>query len=558
MPSSRNSPQTHTDAYYRALMEHSYDLVAVLNGDGEIELASPSAERMLGLEPSRLRGERLLDRVHPADRSVVEQAMHPSRSTPGEPRTLTFRLRTESEQWLVMEAVVTRVADAQVDGTILNARDVTARVTAEREERMGRERIGRFQRLIAGLAANPIVDMGDLADAAKEICRVAAKGLDVERASVWLLGEGNLELEGIALYELTEARYSVPPSLRAPDYPSYFKALESGRAIDANDARSDPRTSEFREGYLEPLGIVSMLDAAARLSGRVVGVVCCEHVGEPRIWTPEEVTFAGELADQVVRALVGVSHKEAVEARSEVQNQLLHAQKLSTIGTLTSGIAHDFNNILAPILGYSEMARDELDEGTRAREYLEEVIEAAGRAQDLIVRILRFSRKVELRPEPTDARQVVTEAVKLVRATLPENIGIATDMVAEPVPVHADSTQLHQVLMNLCTNASQAFDGSAGLLSISVGIEPGPAGDVASIVVADDGCGMEANVAERVFEPFFSTKAIGEGTGLGLSVVKSIVEDHGGTVAVESQPGEGTTFSVRLPLATPDPSSGHS
>ncbi|MCA1987924.1 MAG: PAS domain S-box protein [Desulfarculus sp.] len=284
------------------------------------------------------------------------------------------------------------------------------------------------------------------------------------------------------------------------------------------------------------------------------------RVGEP----PRELVL--ELGLSPVRDEGGaVSHfalmLRDVSQEDSLQAQLRQAQKMEAIGTLAGGIAHDFNNILASILGYSEIVlHDLLPEGHPAQDPLREVIIAARRARDLTDRILTFSRKGGERRQPVDPAQVVREAMSLLRASLPATIGIRTSIDPAVGLVLADPTQLHQVALNLGTNAGQAMSPGGGVLSVdlsrvSLGAGTGnghpalPPGDYALLVVSDTGPGIAPPVLERIFEPYFTTKGPGQGTGLGLAMVHGIVTGHGGAVEVDSRPQQGTSFRVWLPLA---------
>jgi len=248
------------------------------------------------------------------------------------------------------------------------------------------------------------------------------------------------------------------------------------------------------------------------------------------------------------------------DAIRELGARLQQAQKLEAIGTMAGGIAHDFNNILAAILGNLSLAQGEVAAGQAPLGSLEQIRRAALRARELVQRIRIFSR----RDAPAHARlallPVVEEVLALVRVTLPASVTLKTELAAPPGPVWGDATQLHQVLMNLCTNALQALQGQPGTVSVGLETVELGAGDAshrpaglaagphARLWVSDTGRGIDAAHLERIFEPYFTTKGGGGGTGLGLSVVHGIVNAHHGGIVVQSVPGQGSTFSVYLPL----------
>jgi CheY-like chemotaxis protein len=228
-------------------------------------------------------------------------------------------------------------------------------------------------------------------------------------------------------------------------------------------------------------------------------------------------------------------------------------QKIEALGTLTGGIAHDFNNILAAIIGFTELVAGHADSGSRDAHALERVMEAALRGRDLVRQMLTYSRKTEQVKKPLSVSSVVKETVRLIRATTPTTIDIRVDVSSESDVIFGDPTQIQQVLMNLCTNATHAMRESGGSLDDYVvtqsngtphGVEPGR---YVRLVVRDTGVGIDPDIRDRIFDPFFTTKGLGEGSGLGLSVVHGIVEQHEGYITVESEPGRGSAFTVYLP-----------
>jgi signal transduction histidine kinase len=241
-----------------------------------------------------------------------------------------------------------------------------------------------------------------------------------------------------------------------------------------------------------------------------------------------------------------------------LQDQLAQAQKMESIGTLAGGIAHDFNNILGAIMGYSELTLNDLPEGTEARENMSEVVKATYRARNIVRQILTFSRKSEESRSPISVPLVVKEVLRFIRASIPTTIEIRDDIDPDSGRIMGDSNQLHQVVMNLCTNAHHAMREEGGTLEVrldrivldrhSAADPHGLAeGSYVRLSVSDTGSGMDAETIERIFEPYFTTKEKDEGSGLGMAVVHGIVKGYGGTVAVESTPGEGSTFIIYLP-----------
>jgi PAS domain S-box-containing protein len=249
-----------------------------------------------------------------------------------------------------------------------------------------------------------------------------------------------------------------------------------------------------------------------------------------------------------------------ISARRRLEDRLRQAQKMEAIGTLAGGIAHDFNNLLRAIVGYSELVERTLTDA-EARADIDQVLRAAQRGQQLVRRIMAFSRQRELRRTPMRLERPVLDAIELLRASLPRTIDLRCHCDADAPAVRADDTQIHQVLMNLVTNAAQALGDAAGVIEVTLtAFSGGPsfreahqqasgANLFALLTVSDDGPGMTPGVAERAFEPFFTTKPTGAGTGFGLAVVHGIVESYGGVVEIDSRPGEGVRVKVYLPAA---------
>ena len=250
--------------------------------------------------------------------------------------------------------------------------------------------------------------------------------------------------------------------------------------------------------------------------------------------------------------------KRAEMEKSQLESQLRQAQKMEAIGTLAGGIAHDFNNILAAIIGYTELALYDSPEGMPVRSSLEQILRAGHRAKDLVNQILAFSRKAESERQVIRLEPIIKESLQMLRATIPTTIEINQNIRPDVSPAEADPTQIHQLLINLCTNAADAMHGQSGAISVDLesktletaeaGIHGDiPAGRYVVLTVADTGSGIDKQTRDRIFDPFFTTKSVGRGTGMGLSVVHGIVSGHGGHIRMESEPGRGTAFHVYFP-----------
>lgn len=253
-----------------------------------------------------------------------------------------------------------------------------------------------------------------------------------------------------------------------------------------------------------------------------------------------------------------VAVKRDVTEENSLKTQLRHAQKMEALGTLAGGIAHDFNNILQAILGYADLARHELQADTEVHACIEEVYTAGKRAKELVKQILTFSRQTEQERKPVKIHLILKEAVKLISNSFPSTIKVSTNVDANCNAVIADPTQIHQVIMNLCTNAYHAMRDKGGVLSVSLREEhisetlttahsDLTPGHYTVLTISDTGHGMDRETLERIFDPYFTTKRPDEGTGLGLATTHGIIAAHKGTVTVSSKPGEGSIFKIYFP-----------
>jgi PAS domain S-box-containing protein len=307
------------------------------------------------------------------------------------------------------------------------------------------------------------------------------------------------------------------------------------------DARSQKKDFQFEYRLLMQDGSVKHLQSVARAlvdeSGRL--------------------EFVGAVMDITQRKHVEEAQRVQEREREKMQRQLQQAAKMEAIGRLAGGIAHDFNNILGAILGYGELVQDNLAEGNAVRRYIDQVMLAGARGKGLVDRILAFSRSGVNERLPLQVQSVVEETLELLTPSLPPNVRLERRLDAAETTVLGDATQLHQVVMNLCTNAVQAM-GSGGVLTVATEravlgerrlLSHGTlgAGSYVRLAVGDTGGGIPPAVLERMFEPFFTTKRLGDGTGLGLALVHGIVADFGGAIDVTTQMGTGTTFTTWLP-----------
>jgi signal transduction histidine kinase len=381
--------------------------------------------------------------------------------------------------------------------------------------------------------------------------QVAAETLSVDRAGVWLFVDERRALRCFHLYERSKAQHSEGAVLRAADFPTYFRALEERRDIPADSAASHPLTQELREAYLEPLGIVSMLDAPIFRDGQVVGVVCHEHRGAPRQWTAEERDFAGSVADQVALKLEAAARGEAEARMRAHETQWLESHRMEALGRLAADVAHDFRNVLSVIVGYAHELRREGKTSPRVATAAREIGAAAERGVALAKELLGFGREEARATRVIDVGEVIESLAGMLRAAAGPDHPVAIFAARTAGRVLLDRSQLERVVLNLVMNARDAMP-SGGTIEVSVletAVEDGAGAPGVFVVVevADSGIGMDEATRAHIFEPFFTTKPAGHGTGIGLSFVYRVADRCGGFVHADSAPGRGTRMRVYLP-----------
>ncbi len=346
--------------------------------------------------------------------------------------------------------------------------------------------------------------------------------------------------EGILIIDKDEKIRYVNPAF---DYINNSHLTELlGQSLDCREC--DCHDASFHNGIRTCLGTGKLWQ------GRLAGKKGKERTVEIEVSISPIYNEEGAIVNCVV-----IERDATNEAKLE--KQLRQAQKMEALGTLAGGISHDFNNILSILFGFTDMLLMDAAMGEKARGYLENIHKTTMRGKELVAQILAFSRQQELQRHPVQIAPIAGEALKLLRASLPSSIEIRQKTTSES-RVLADSTQIGQIVMNLCTNAAHAMREKGGILEIGVldvrldgdFVARHPLeypGDYVKISVGDTGHGMDAPTLERIFDPYFTTKTPGEGTGLGLAVVHGIVKSHGGMITVYSEPGKGTTFHVFLP-----------
>jgi len=335
---------------------------------------------------------------------------------------------------------------------------------------------------------------------------------------------------------------------------------------------------EFLEGGFQLIsGTPDTADCMEKLFPKLAGKVqsyrtekFCHHKQGQEIWIQLDIaqvpgsrgqglTYVSQIQDITGRKRAEADLKHAKEARARLETQLYQSQKMEALGSLAGGVAHEFNNMLGAIIGYTELARMELGDQHPASPKLDHVLNASQRAKDIIQQILTFSRRQDLKRELLNLPRLAQETVKLIRPTIPASIEIIVDISPDCPPIFGNTTQLHQALTNLCTNAWHAMNEGRGRIVISQKIVTLPRditdnrmglpeGEYVVLSITDNGQGMDAATLERVFEPFFTTKGPGKGSGLGMAVVHGIMKSHDGAVTIQTEQGKGTTIYLYFPV----------
>jgi signal transduction histidine kinase len=508
------------------------DCAQVFALDGKVEEVTGYAAEAL-LVPGALAA-----RIYGPDRHLVEDVIADAVRREGS-FELEYRLLTaRGEARWVWETGV--VCNGQVYGFVSDQLPGLGR----------RRRLLEAQRRVLDVATSEHVTGGDLIAVAEAICQACVDWLKVQRVGVWLLSEDESRLDLVSLFTTANNQRVSGASVRREDYPNYFAALVTGRAIDADHVRTDPRTCEFNDSYLIPNDIHSMLDAAVRSGDRILGVICCEQTGAPRHWSPDDINFAAEMADQFAHTLANKSAQEARDKalRAEAANQA----KSHFLATIT----HELRTPLNGVLGMTDLLRDTpLD--ARQREIVDTLSRSGELLLSVINDVLDFSRieagKLDIFPSATELGNLMAGTVDMFRAqALAKGLTLALSVPDGPHWLMLDSTRLQQVLANLLSNAVKFSE--RGRIQVEVLLID----DRVQIDVCDEGEGISAELRGRLFQPFEQARRQRndrtlQGTGLGLAISKRIIEAMGGKLSVHSTLGVGSTFRVTLPRLPAEP-----
>ena len=485
---------------YRIVADFNYDWEYWVAPTGELKYVSPSCRRITGYPVDAFMNDPslLLSIVHAEDREDVAKHLQSDNSESIEVDTIDFRIVTQSDEvkWINHYCRAVYADDGTFLGRRASNRDITERKQIEDELRLHHERF---------------LTVLDSIDAAIYVA-------DINTYEVLFMNRHMIETYG-----------------------QDFTGSICWKAI---RRRSGP-CPWCAQGQLKS-------DSG--------------DPGEVHVWQEQNPDTQKWYVnhDRVIRWTDGRAAKLQIATDitelKKMETELRQAHKMEAIGTLAGGIAHDFNNILSSIIGFTELALDDVRKGTLLEDNLQQVYTAGKRAKDLVKQILAFARQSDEQVKPIQVSAITKEALKLIRSSIPTTIQIQQRIQSDSL-IMGTPSQVHQLVMNLCTNAAHAMDTEGGLLSIGLAdvqltgkdsethgyLKPG---DYLKLTVSDTGTGIDEKILDSIFEPFFTTKAPGEGTGMGLAVVHGIVIGYGGRIEVESRRGGGTTFSVYLPVSS--------
>ncbi len=486
---------------FRAMVEESLEAITI-HTDGRIVYANPAAARMFGAaSASALVGVAMLDLVHPDSRpAVLARRKKLAETGQGGPMSELRYLALDGTP-IDVEVQSVRLHYGGKPSTQITSRDIGRRKRAEDALKLSEYSMRE--------SSVPTFWIGR-----------DARILRVNRAACEMLGYSEEELLAMSIIDIN-------PESSADRWAEHWLELRERRRMSFETGH------RHRDGRVIPVEVdLNWFE----FNGREYNFVYVRDISERRV---------------------------AAEARANLEERLRQAQRLEAVGTLANGIAHDFNNILGGIYGFATLARTSAGGNAEQAGYLDEIARAGQRAAELVRQILAFSKTQGAAEAlvPVQLGHVIAEAVSLLRVTVPRTIEFATSLPDGLPAVKGNAAQLHQVIMNLCTNAGHAMRNQPGTLGISLEacvadealaeMIPGTAtGTFVRMTVTDTGCGMDEATRQRVFEPFFTTKPPGEGSGLGLSVVHGIVRSHGGAIRISSAVGSGTRIDVYLPAAS--------
>lgn len=506
----------------------------------EMLYVSPAFETIWGRTRDSLQtsAQAWVDSIHADDRQRVQLSATANQALGKYDETYRVVRPDGTERWVRDRAFPIKNEQGVVHRIVGVTEDITQRKAVELRVELQHT----VTRVLAEGASLP--------QTARNLLEAICRAMDWEVGGFWMVDRPSKSLRCVEIWDSAPAKFGTfVNASRVALFPSGAglpgKVWASGIPVWIPEVGQD--SSFKRSEAANEVGLRGGVGFPIKLRGEVLGVVDFFST-KSRAPDPEVLALFDGLGAQLGQFI----------ERQQLADQFRQAQKMEAIGTLAGGIAHDFNNVLAAINGYTELAKWEMEENPVAAGYLASVLQGTKRAGDLVRQILAFSRRQELERKPLQLRVAIEDALKLLRSTIPTTIEFEVSLASDLPHVLADSTQVHQIVMNLCTNAAHAMRDRAGRLTINletVEVEPElvdrlpnlRVGRYVRLSVTDTGHGMDEATQSRIFEPFFTTKGPGEGTGLGLAVVYGIMQSHEGAISVYSRLGEGTTFHLYFP-----------
>ncbi len=403
-----------------------------------------------------------------------------------------------------------------------------------------------YESALQNLASLPVDEQRAVERMFQQATKLIASTLGVARVGIWLYDDERTQLGCACLYDSAADTFRSGDVIRKTDYPIYFTALGDYRAIVADDARTHPLTSELAPAYLLPNGITSLLDAPLVRHDTVVGVVCHEHVGPMRTWTPTDTGFVASVADLVAVAMEQAAHIEARRALEEPSRRVNEEQRMVALGRVAAAVGHDFGHLLTMVLAHAQEILAVPDLPASAASHANAVIDTINRSRELTRQLAELGRNGDPSTATLTLDPSVDTAADFLRAMPRKGQRLEVELGAPKVQVRLERTQLDQILMNLVGNALDATcEGCT--IRIATSAVDGADGRYALLRVSDDGSGIDEATQPHIFEPYFTTKRA-EGTGLGLAIVYALVERAGGYIQVDTAPGKGTSVALHLPV----------
>jgi signal transduction histidine kinase len=383
-----------------------------------------------------------------------------------------------------------------------------------------------------------------------QLAELVVQTLQVERIGIWVLVDDDRALRCRYLLQRSNHEVFEGAMLREQDFPEYFRALHARRTLAAGHASTSLLTGELHRPYLEPLGITSMLDAPIYMEGRVVGVVCHEHIGLPRPWSAADIDFASCVADNIARLYQEHAHHHARVTLQSYEKHLMELHRMEAVGRIAAEIAHDFRGILNAGMGFAELIRQVPGISPDVDRYAQKIVDAMRRGGELTREVMSFGKDAPVAPRVVDIGEVVDSLMGMFRVLLGERIDLQCDCSASLSRAFIDVSQLERALLNLVLNARDAMP-TGGILRITASEElldddEGESARFVTLAVTDNGVGMDEETCRNVLRPFFTTKG-DAGTGLGLAIVEQVVTRAGGQLRIESELHKGTTVRLFLP-----------